>query len=64
MEILTEFETAGVWFPLEPEGRDPRGGLGVEIHLDADREELDVVMQLGAGERASYRVSKAGVWEV
>ncbi|KAK4455304.1 hypothetical protein QBC34DRAFT_432658 [Podospora aff. communis PSN243] len=62
LEVLTEFERAVMWFPLEPE-KGFRGGLGVEIELDAEKEELGVTVCVEGGEREGYRVSMEGVWE-
>jgi hypothetical protein len=63
LEVLTEFESAVMWFPLEPE-KGFRGGLGVEIELDAERVELGVVVCVEGGEKEAYRVSMEGVQEV
>ena len=61
LEVLTEFETAGMWFPLEPELKDDRDGLGVEIQLDAHAEELKVKIRLGDAGSDEYTVSKEGI---
>jgi len=58
LEILTEFEHSRLWFPLQPELKDTREGLAVQIILD--REELVVVLRWGRVERKLYRISR---WE-
>jgi Ankyrin repeat len=58
LEILTEFEHARLWFPLQPELIDTREGLAV--HLTLDREELVVTLRWGRVERRLYRITR---WE-
>lgn len=58
LEILTEFEHSTLWFPLQPELKDTREGLAVQIILDC--QELVVVVRWGRSERKLYRISR---WE-
>jgi hypothetical protein len=58
LEILTEFEHARLWFPLQPELIDTREGLAV--HLTLDGEELVVTLRWGKFKRKLYRITR---WE-
>jgi hypothetical protein len=58
LEILTVFEHSRLWFPLQPELKDSREGLAVQIILDC--QELVVVVRWGRLERKLYRISS---WE-
>ncbi|KAF4333350.1 ankyrin repeat [Fusarium beomiforme] len=62
LEVLTEFEDSGMWFPLNPELPDSRQELAVHISLEHD--ELIVIIQLGRNERRNYRISSTGVTQL
>jgi hypothetical protein len=61
LDVLTEFESSRLWFPLQPELRDTREGAAVHVFLQ--RNELVAVMRWGRGDadRRTYRISTKGV---
>ncbi|KPI40236.1 uncharacterized protein AB675_7581 [Cyphellophora attinorum] len=64
LDVLTEFESSRLWFPLQPELKDTREGAAVHVFLE--RNELVAVMRWGRGdaERRTYRISTKGVQEI
>ncbi|KAK1826652.1 hypothetical protein QBC39DRAFT_396677, partial [Podospora conica] len=67
LEPLLEFRSAKMWFPLDPEesGPGPRG-IGVEIGMSAQFDELEVEICVGKVVRRThkYRISMHGVQSV